>query len=460
MTAARKIRLGFWLITLIPVILAVVTIQNANRLVDASADVARTNELVKKLENFLSRLKDLEVSQREYILTGDETYVREIEAARSQISADIASLEKMQQPDRHWVELLRTLILQKFDEIRKTMELRRSGDVEAASRLALTQAEGSRPMDDLRQLIRTMIRQENENLGERSRLQNRKFVNTMALFAVVVLLNLVLIWSLFHHISNESSRFRRMNEELEARVAERTAELARSNEELQQFAYMVSHDLKEPMRMISSYSSLLERRYHGKLDEDADTYIGFIVGGVRRMNALISDLLDYSSAGRGDGSRLQEVDSAAVYDGVIENLRVTINECGAEVTRGDLPTVTCDPVRLSQVFQNLLSNALKYCGTRQPKVHVSATLKKDNWEFAVRDNGVGIPPGKQAQIFGLFSRLHGKDVEGTGIGLATVKKIVEQHGGRIWVESVPGEGSTFRFTVPLVQHPPLSATTS
>ena len=200
--------------------------------------------------------------------------------------------------------------------------------------------------------------------------------------------------------------------------------------------------------MISSYSSLLQRRYQNRLDEDANDYIGFIVDGVKRMNLLITDLLDYSRAGQTDDEEMAEVDPEAVLRSVLENLKVTIADAGAVVTHDRLPKVLFDPMRLSQLLQNLIGNAIKYRGDKKPVIRVSAERHGSETVFSVRDNGPGIPPEHHETVFGIFKRLHGKDVEGTGIGLAMCRRIVERHGGRIWVESTPGSGATFRFTVP------------
>lgn len=225
------------------------------------------------------------------------------------------------------------------------------------------------------------------------------------------------------------------------------AELQRANTELQQFAYIVSHDLNEPLRAITNFVTLLVKRYQGKLDAEADEYFTFVLNGAQRMQQMLTDLLAYTRAGQ--IPEFTAVDCNAVLTRVLEALQLQVTECGAIITHDALPTVPGDPTRIGQVFQNLIGNALKFCKKDTPsRIHVSAQREAQHWRFAVSDNGIGIDPAQATRIFQVFQRLHSRSAyPGTGIGLAICKKIVEQHGGCIWVESQPDEGATFYFTI-------------
>ena len=246
----------------------------------------------------------------------------------------------------------------------------------------------------------------------------------------------------------------KLSQEMNARasaeeiIQQRTAELLRSNEDLKRFAYMASHDLKEPLRTVSAFTKLLAQRYHGRLDADADDFMQYMLDGIQRMEQLITDVLGYCKVGSGEDKR-RRTDLNAVVDRAVENLKTAIHESHAVVAHGHLPVVLGNESELVQIFQNLLGNAIKFHGPDSPIVTVSAERRQAEWLLAVEDNGIGIEPRYAAKIFDLFTRLNTiADYPGSGIGLATCKKAVEHHGGRIFLKTQTKTGSTFCFTLP------------
>jgi signal transduction histidine kinase len=298
-------------------------------------------------------------------------------------------------------------------------------------------------------------------------------LTTLANQTAVAIENARLYW----HLENTLDALRKAHEELEGRVQERTADLAlanqalqqevgerkraeeaiqrytkeleRSNQELQQFAYVASHDLQEPLRMVSSYLQLLERRYRDHLDQDARDFINFAVDGAKRMQALINDLLAYSRVGT-RGKEFQPVPLDEIMLQARNNLKIAIEEQEAEIACDSLPVVQGDDTQLIQLFQNLIGNAIKFHGEQKPRIQIQKERHNGDWKFSVSDNGIGIDPQYAERIFLIFQRLHNRDeYPGTGIGLAICKRIVERHGGRIWVDSRLGDGCTFYFTLPV-----------
>jgi signal transduction histidine kinase len=235
--------------------------------------------------------------------------------------------------------------------------------------------------------------------------------------------------------------------EAERRLERLSEELARSNADLEQFAYVASHDLREPLRMISGFVQLLAERYRGQLDADADEFIGYAVDGAQRMQGLIDDLLAYSRIGTGAWTPV-DTDATVAFGHAVADLRRVIEDAGAVITHDALPVVVAEPGQLERVLANLLGNALKFRGPAAPRIHVSAERSAEGWVFAVQDNGIGIDSRYFERVFQIFQRLHTKEYPGSGMGLAIARRIVERHGGRVWVESTPGAGSTFFFLIP------------
>ena len=233
-----------------------------------------------------------------------------------------------------------------------------------------------------------------------------------------------------------------------AALLESNEALRKSNDDLNQFAYAASHDLQEPLRLVALYSQMLQKKYSDRLDAQAEQYVSYVISGAHRMEVLLTDLLAYSQVGSlGDGPARPVAVSDALRKALL-NLQASVDQSQALVTWNGLPTLHAHEIRLVQLLQNLVGNAIKYRGSDRPQVHIDAERQPGEWRFSVKDNGIGIKPEYIQQIFGIFKRLHGSNYPGTGIGLAICERIVKSYGGQIWVESSPGEGSTFYFTLP------------
>lgn len=255
---------------------------------------------------------------------------------------------------------------------------------------------------------------------------------------------------LIDELDNSLSELSSAKKDLEKKARE----LARSNDDLREFAYAISHDLKEPLFVIDGFVKLLAKRYKGKLSSDADNFIDYTVDGVKRMQLMIKDLLEYSLV-ETKVRDFEPTDSVLVVEQALLNLQTAIRESGAEITYNSLPAVIADTSQFMRLFQNLIGNAIKFRGGKSPKIHISSQQKDHEWIFSIRDNGIGIDPRQAERIFIVFQRLHTmEEYPGTGVGLAICKKIVERHGGRIWVESELGKGSAFYFTIPCRQKLP------
>jgi light-regulated signal transduction histidine kinase (bacteriophytochrome) len=248
--------------------------------------------------------------------------------------------------------------------------------------------------------------------------------------------------------SHQAEEAARQLRQAKVKLEQANAQLLHSNEELRQFACLASHDLQEPLRSITSFCNLLKEQYGGKLDQEADDFIQRIVNGAKRMKALVQGLLSYSRVTRIEEESFQDVDCRAVLEDVLVDLQLQIEDAGAEITWNDPPVLYGSPGQVTQLFENLIGNAIRYCDKRPPRIEIHFISGPDQCEVAVSDNGVGIAPEYHKTVFDLFKRLHDRDEpSGTGIGLTICKRIVQRHGGMIWVESEPGKGSTFRFTI-------------
>ncbi len=462
----RRTRNLFVWVALIPILLAGLGYWTRIRFKNTLDEANRSQEAVLLIDDVVESTTLAETGQRGFLLTGKEDYLKPFEEGRAQVDNKIKQLRSMIADDpaqRQNLERLEALVHAKMEELRLTIELRRHQDLSAALETVNTD-KGFQLMQEIAALGRSMSAEERGELA--SRLQASVWLDravdlSFGAFTVAALLLLVWAGRLIRDYADERERAEAavtdLNRSLEQRVAERTRELeesnrnlSRSNADLERFAYVVGHDLREPLRMVASYVGLLQRRYHEKLDEKADEYILYAVQGARRMQALIDDLLGYARVSA-QGLTLEPTNLEVVLDDALQNLKAGFDESGAAVTRDPLPSLPADRVKLTQVFQNLIGNAIKFRDPeRRGAIHVGAKQTEDGWEISIEDNGVGFDPQYADRIFIIFQRLHpASEYSGTGIGLAVCKRIVEAHRGRIWCDSKVGKGSTFRFILPV-----------
>ena len=431
-----------------------------------------TADFIRNLDELFSTVQDAETGQRGYLLTGSEEYLRPYTYATTNIDRELAETTA----DAHKAGVatsrlsdLNSAIAGKMSELALTLRLFDAGKKEEAL-AQLRSGRGRRYMSAVRQIIHDIRVEQNATFDVRDREQRtrQRFVTAVLAVGIALASLFIVLARRFSALyardrDRVEAEIRAQNERLEQRVSERTGELeqrtreseewakelSRSNADLAQFASIASHDLQEPLRMIASYMALLERRYKGALDEAADTYIQFAIGGAARMQALINDLLAYSRAGT-QAITKKRVQVSILLKQALENLQLAIAESKAVLQVGQLPEVEADSVKLIQVLQNLIGNALKF-GRQDlpPEIRISAREQRNDYLFEVSDNGIGFDPKYCDRIFQVFQRLHGVGkYPGNGIGLAICRRIVEHHGGRLWAESQPGVGSTFFFTLP------------
>lgn len=329
----------------------------------------------------------------------------------------------------------------------------------------VAEGEGKRIMDAYRKVSSEMVDFESDVLAQRVRDLATAQQALWAATAILTVLGGGILGWVFNltrtTIEQEKRRVEMLNEmnlnlqgEIEQRklteqaLKDTTVKLTSSNADLQRFAYVASHDLQEPLRAVAGFVTLIANKHRGTLDEESEGWITHAVEGSQRMRNLINDLLAYARV-ESRGKALESMDVGRAFEQAKRDLRVLIEENNAEVTSSELPKLEGDEGQLTQVFQNLIGNAIKFKGDKKPVVHVDATKQNDEWLFSIKDNGIGFEPEHVDRIFVIFQRLHGREeYKGTGIGLALCKKIVERHGGRIWAEAAKGAGSTFYFTIP------------
>jgi signal transduction histidine kinase len=392
------------------------------------------------------------------VVTGDERYLNPLQQANATLRTEVDSCTRAAQdrprPIRAEIAIANELVERRVAQAIGVTAVQRSSGFAAAVQ-AMEANDSEKTMNSLRKQIGKL---QHTFADERSRyIENQQGLTGWAfgifLTGVLVLIG-VMFWlyrALLSYLQARdaaNTELARVNADLEARIEERTRDLTRANEELQQFAYVASHDLQEPLRTITSFTQLLETRYKGKLDEDADEFIGYIINSSRRMTDLINGLLALGRL-RKAGQATAPVSFNKLLEEAEISLQAAIRESGAMIHSDSLPALVVDRVQFAQVLQNLISNAIKYRRNESPVITIRATRDSTNWLFSVTDNGRGFNQQFAERIFGLFQRLNPHEVEGTGMGLSIARRILERYGGRIWAESTEGVGSTFYFTLPL-----------
>ena len=465
-------------------------IRSAERLNDR---VRLTMQVDRQIQTVLLSLLDAETGIRGYVSTRRSVFLQPYFTGLAQLPSQTSTLSALVAGDAEQVSRANQVEGLGRTELSQLAALRSLAEKATPSRTLETKllSQGKHTMDDIRGVLDAMRRRAERSLAAQQVAANRAEHATVlgVVFRTLVGLlgGLVAVLLFANGVVSRVDRIRDNARRLEseeplldpptgrdevgeagvaldhaaallverrAALVEQQAELERSNRELEQFAYVASHDLQEPLRMVASYVQLLEREYAGKLGEEADEFIGFAVDGAKRMQALIQDLLTYSRVGRGQAPT-QPTDLDDAFDRALANLHAAIEESGAAISAEPLPTVVADASQMTQLLQNLIGKALKFHGTEPVEVRVGAERHNGQWTFGVADNGIGIDPKHAERIFAIFQRLHTREeYPGTGIGLALCRKIVERHGGRIWVESEPGRGTTFRFTLPALPAAP------
>lgn len=419
--------------------------------------LSRTRDLSSSVGRLASLARDAESGERGFLLYGDERYLIPLQQANSELATDIDSclrnvkdVPKFQRP----LEEVIRLVKNRVSQANQVVETEQATGLPAAVNLAKTDTADS-TMNQLRRAVDDLTRNLSDESSRYRSSEHQLGHGAFFSFLIGTLLMIgVLMWlyrellSYLHQRDVAYENLESANAELDARVRERTRDLTEANQELAQFAYVASHDLQEPLRTITSFTQLIESRYKGRLDEDADEFLGYIVTSSRRMTDLINGLLTLVRL-RKAGQPTAPVSFEKLLEEAEASLQASIRDNDAVIQHGALPALAADKVQFSQVFQNLLSNAIKYRAEEQPLIRVEAKRDSSNWVFSVSDNGRGFNQQFAERIFGLFQRLHGRDVEGTGIGLSIARKIVERHGGRIWADSEEGVGSTFYFSLPV-----------
>lgn len=445
------------LLCAIPLVFSLIVFLVAQQSQSTALDVVTHQDVASAMSSLFSLTQDAEMSLRGFLLSGDERDLAPYQRALAELKSrtelgrnlmrDVPDLQP--EADRVF-----QLVDKRFAEVAQVLQTQRQLGFSPALDL-LREGPSRKSLDELRRAIA----QVQSSLGNTQALRDRQArISYLAFFFFLVGLavTIIVLTGLYHSLVNfiqaretAQQELVALNAELERRIEERTRELQMSNEELQQFAYVASHDLQEPLRTMTSFTQLLAARYRGRFDADADEFISYIVHSARRMTELIDGLLALVRL-RKVGQSIHPTSFEAMLNDAQMSLQMLIRENDARIEHGPLPSLAVDTAQITQLLQNLIANSIKYRHADVcPIVKITAERRSGEWVISVADNGQGFDQQYADRIFGLFQRLHGREIQGSGIGLSISRKIVERHGGRIWANSNPGQGAVFSFTLPV-----------
>jgi signal transduction histidine kinase len=462
----RGAQFGFSAAVIALLLSAAVSYRNIRKIAINEALVSHTHQVLDRVQTVFSNVKDAESGQRGYIITGLPTYLDPYNQAAETINREFDELTPLTSDNAGQQERLseiRTAVQTRLATLREGIQAVDSGGVDAGRAFVL-EGKGRVQMSEIRTKINQFVEVERKLLAERSEAAQATYQTAHTTLVITTAVGLIMVLSSFYFAYRDSAHRARMTEQLEQRVADRTRELSKlnealriSNRELEQFASVASHDLQEPLRKIEAFGDRIKTRNAAQLDESGKDYLDRVLTSATRMRSLINDLLSFSRVTT-RGQTPESVDLAKTAREVVSDLEGRLQLVGGRVDVGDLPTIDADPLQMRQLLQNLIGNALKFHQPDVPPVVViSAEIVRPPNNAAVcrltvKDNGIGFEEVYLDRIFNVFQRLHGRnEYEGTGMGLAISRRIVERHGGTITAESVPGKGATFIVTLPVSQ---------